>query len=329
MRIYPRDLPADWHVKFVHLRAAPSAFGADPPLPRKGALGDAIASGVPMDEERKPAVLAAATPQTYPFIIPFSIWSGMLTIPGVALLVGRGEEGLLGALLCLLGSAALAATGVLGANITFGKLNRRPITANEVERVLEKTTDPSARQFLELLRDAVRQPLPADAEANAREALAGVAEAISRLPVIRVEPLDTGKMLAEAAELEARAAGQPDRVMAESLQRRANAIRHRVTAHQHSSLVSARAEALGAEIEAQIAALREGLAAFEAPTADAGSLRALAEAARQVATEAAQMGVARAELAASTESWPVVENTAGADVQPVGVTVRSGTGEPS
>lgn len=298
MRLLPEDLPLNWFVRFAQARGNPALAGAEPPQPRLGILGPWLSSGTGLDRVRAAHVLPTIRHQLIPWLFPFSIWSFMSLLPAFRLLLADGN--LPGALACMAVGGSIFAAGLLGARASVRRLLSRPVAPQEVECLLARTTDASERQFLELVRDAVRQPLPREAEESVREAIESVAEAIARLPAIQRPALDTAALRREATEVETRAAVESDPVMAESLRRRAAAILHRVNAHERSALVVARAEMLRAEIEAQVAALREGLAAFDTPSPDPGALASLAEAARQVAAEAGHVSDAREEL--ETES---------------------------
>lgn len=161
---------------------------------------------------------------------------------------------------------------------------------------MEKIQDPMARRFLELVRDAVRQRGSEEATEEVRSALRALAEAIEQLPPVRVELLDTGRLRHEAAALLREAEGEPDGVIADSVQRRAQAMFYRAEAHDHSALVARRTEVLRSEIEAQMAALREGLAALDPVCSTQTGLPHLADAARRVASEARVVASAREEL---------------------------------
>ena len=180
----------------------------------------------------------------------------------------------------------------------------------------------SAR-FLELVRDAVRQPGSAAAEENVREALGSLAAAIERLPPIEAAPLDTAALREEAQALELQAGTEPDRVTAESLERRARALLYSAQTHEHSALMVRRATALRSEIESQITAMREGLMALHTQALDAAGFAELASSAREVATEAVRLAAAREELAAAVESQPVVSATSSAIPPPALQTVTA------
>ena len=109
---------------------------------------------------------------------------------------------------------------------------------------------------------------------------------------------------ATAQALERQAGIEPDRVTAESLERRARALHYSAQTHEHSALMFRRSAALRSEIESQMAAMREGLMALHTQTLDAAGFAELASSAREVATEAVRLAAAREELADAVESRP-------------------------
>jgi hypothetical protein len=233
-----------------------------------------------------------------PAIIPLSVIGSVVLIVGVHAPV---------ALLPLyLGTVGLtfASIGIGWARARFRRLLEAPLSAEEVDRLLEKTPGSMDRRFLELVRDAVRQPGSAAAQENVREALGSLAAAIERLPPIETAPLDTAALREEAQALEAQAGTEPDRVTAESLERRARALLYSAQTHEHSGLMFRRAAALRSEIETQMVAMREGLMALHAQALDAAGFAELASSAREVATEAVRLAAAREELAGAVESRP-------------------------
>src|SRR5262249_48966680 len=132
----------------------------------------------------------------------------------------------------------------------------------------------------------------------------GVAAAWERYPPIETAPLDTAALLEEAQALHRQAGTEPDRVTAESLERRARALLYSAQTHEHSALMFRRAAALRSEIETQMVAMREGLVALHAQALDAAGFAELASSAREVATEAVRLAAARQELASDVESRP-------------------------
>lgn len=297
MRIMPKDLGLRWHVRFVQARDSGSRAGTEPPEPRLGLLGRVLTQGTGLDEQSAAAVVPAASTA-----IGTSI--AMIAAPSIPLMV-ISTAVLFGALhLSPLLIPAYLAAGALGAGSGMAavarakirRLLRTPIAAEEVDRLLERSQDAMDRRFLELVRDAVRQPGTDAAAENVRTALGALAEAIERLPPIESEMLDTVALREEAAQLQHQARFETDQVTAESLERRARAMLYRAQTHEQSALMVQRSEALRSEIEAQIDAMREGLVALQTHSVEAVGFGALAVSAQEVATEAIRMAAAREEL---------------------------------
>jgi hypothetical protein len=324
MRIVPKDLGLAWHVRFLQARDSKDKVGAEAPEPRLGEIGRLCSAGMGLDESSAAALVPAAREAisnwfvpVLPAIIPLSV------IGSVVLIIGMHAPVAL--LPLYLGTVGLtfASIGIGWARARFRRLLEAPLSAEEVDRLLEKTPGSMERRFLELVRDAVRQPGSAAAEENVREALGSLAAAIERLPPIEAAPLDTAALREEAQALELQAGTEPDRVTAESLERRARALLYSAQTHEHSALMVRRATALRSEIESQITAMREGLMALHTQALDAAGFAELASSAREVATEAVRLAAAREELAAAVESQPVVSATSSAIPPPALQTVTA------
>jgi hypothetical protein len=306
MRILPKDLGLAWHVRFLQARDSPDKVGAEAPEPHLGFVGRFCSDGMGLNESSAAALAPAAknalSTSWLPLLpaVPLTFISSMLLFIPL-----HAPISLLPVHLFTLGVTA-AGIGLGVARGRFRRLLEGPLSAEEVDRLLEKTSGSVDRLFLELVRDAVRQPGPAAAEASVREALGSLAAAIERLPPLQAAPLDAAALREEAQALELQAGTEPDRVTAESLERRARALVYSAQAHEHSALMFRRAAALRREIEAQIVAMREGLMALHSRSLDAAGFAELAGSARQVATEAVLLAAAREELAGAVESRPVV-----------------------
>jgi hypothetical protein len=310
MRIVPKDLGLAWHVRFLLGRDSPNKVGTEAPEPHLGVVGRFCSERMGLDEKSAAALVPAAKEAISYWFVPLLPAIPVSILGSVALMVPmHAPVGVLPVYLGTVG-AAFASIGIGWARSRFRRLLEAPIAAEEVDRLLEKTSGSMERRFLELVRDAVRQPGPAGAEENVREALGSLAAAIERLPPIESAPLDTDALREEARALELQAATEPDRVTAESLERRARALLYSAETHEHSEPMFRRAAALRSEIETQITAMREGLAALHAQALDAGGLAELARSAREVATEAVRLAAAREELATAVESQPVVSASA-------------------
>ena len=305
MRIVPKDLGLAWHVRFLLARDSAEKVGAEAPEPHLGVVGRFCSEGTDLDEKSAAALVPAARNAISNWFVPLLPAIPLSLIGSVVLMIPMHAPVAL--LPLYLGTVGLtfASIGIGWARARFRRLLEAPLAAEEVDRLLEKTPGSMERRFLELVRDAVRQPGPAAAEQNVREALGSLAAAIERLPPIETAPLDTAALREEAQALEQQAATEPDRVTAESLERRARALLYSAQTHEHSALMFRRATALRSEIESQITAMREGLMALHAQALDAAGFAELAGSARDVATEAVRLAAAREELAA-LDSRPVV-----------------------
>ncbi|MCC2668781.1 MAG: hypothetical protein K0Q72_1252 [Armatimonadetes bacterium] len=324
MRIVPKDLGLAWHVRFLQARDSPDKVGAEAPEPQLGVVGRLCSSDMGLDESSAAALVPAAKEAISNWLVPL-IPALPVSIVGSALLFIPLHQPIqfLPLYLGTVGLAA-AASGIGWARARFRRLLEAPLSAEEVDRLLEKTSGSMDRLFLELVRDAVRQPGPAATEANLREALGSLAAAIERLPPLEAVPLDTAVLRQEAQALELQAGTEPDRVTSESLERRARALRYSAETHEHSALMFRRAAALRSEIESQIVAMREGLMALHARALDATGFAELASSAREVATEAIRLAAAREELAGAVESRPTVIATAAGVPPPALQTITAG-----
>ena len=305
MRIVPKDLGLAWHVRFLLARDSTNKVGAEAPEPQLGVVGRLCSEGTGLDEKSAAALVPAAREAMSYWLVPLLPALPVSILGSVVLLIPLHMP--IGVLPLYLGTVGFtfATIGIGWARARFRRLLEAPLSAEEVDRLLEKTPGSMDRRFLELVRDAVRQPGPAAAEQNVREALGSLAAAIERLPPIETAPLDTAALREEAQTLVQQAATEPDRVTAESHERRARALLYSAQTHEHSALMVRRAAALRSEIESQITAMREGLMALHAQPLDAAGFAELAGSARDVATEAVRLAAAREELAA-LDSRPVV-----------------------
>lgn len=304
MRIVPKDLGLAWHVRFLLARDSANKVGAEAPVPHLGVVGRLCSQDMDLDEHSAAALVPAAKETISYSLVPLLPALPISVIGSVLLFIPLHVA--IGFLPVYLGTVGLtfATIGIGWARARFRRLLETPLSAEEVDRLLEKTPGSMDRRFLELVRDAVRQPGSAAAEENVREALGSLAAAIERLPPIETVPLDTAALRKEAQALELQAGSEPDRVTAESLERRARALLYSAQTHEHSALMFRRATALRNEIESQMTAMREGLMALHAQALDATGFAELAGSARQVATEAVRLAAAREELACAVESQP-------------------------
>ena len=202
MRIVPKDLGLAWHVRFLQARDSKDKVGAEAPEPRLGEIGRLCSAGMGLDESSAAALVPAAREAISNWFVPLLPAIPVSAIGSVVLMIGMHAPVAL--LPLYLGTVGLtfASIGIGWARARFRRLLEAPLAAEEVDRLLEKTPGSMERRFLELVRDAVRQPGPAAAEQNVREALGSLAAAIERLPPIETAPLDTAALREEARALE-------------------------------------------------------------------------------------------------------------------------------
>lgn len=184
--------------------------------------------------------------------------------------------------------------GAFGPGV-FRKLHES-IQEGEIEPLIQTATDELDREYLSLVRDAIRLEIPAAAEESVRNSIEALGEAIDRLPVVISKPLDSEALATEAETLRQQALEESDRVIAESLERRAKAVESRIESHERSAVLARRSEALNAEMLAQIEALRGALFAYQSGGMESAELNRLSESARQVAFESTAVADAQREL---------------------------------
>jgi hypothetical protein len=311
MKLYPQNLRDRQHATIIKRRTyglqgkgTPEGvnFSSEAPPPRIGRLGRFWARRSGLTEKQAATGLPAASMSTLSAAYAPVSMVGLLA--GLFSLIAVNKHGADAATTAALYGALTAALGYAGAlpwaGAAFRSLYKAPLRGGEVDVLLEDATDATTveRSYLTLVRDAIRQNVPENVEPELRAAIEALGQAIDRLPAVSVAPLDTAALRAEADGLFREAAEQTDRVIADSLERRAEALRRRCDAHERSAQYVRRSAALRAEIEAQIEALREGLAAFDAGlSADVADMAHLSESARRVASEAVSAAAAREELA--------------------------------
>jgi len=194
MRIVPKDLGLAWHVRFLLARDSADKVGAEAPEPHLGVVGRLCSQDMNLDEKSAAALVPAARNTISNCLVPFLPAVPLSFISSVLLFIPLHAP--IGFLPVYLGTIelAVAASGIGWTRSRFRRLLEAPLSAEEVDRLLEKTQGSMDRGFLELVRDAVRQPGSAAAEENVREALGSLAAAIERLPPIEAAPLDTAAL---------------------------------------------------------------------------------------------------------------------------------------
>lgn len=315
MNLFPQDLRPRHHRRIVARRDYASVHSAGntqvpasalDTTPRLGRLGRFWARGSGMSDEQA----ANGAPATANLTGMMGVLSAILgPIGSVVLVAAAHKAGVRGLEAWMLWGALSAGIVTLG----FGPLSRsafqqlhRALTVAEVEELLAEAGDDLERAFLRLTRDAVRIAMPDPPATELRHSIIALAEALERLPEVLASPVDTTALRIEAEALEAKGLVEADRVIGDSLIRRADALRRRAEAAERAVQAGKRTDALRAEIQAQIEALHEGLAAFSGDTASISlsDLTHLSEAVRRVAAEAVSSLNARAEVEALAPSTP-------------------------
>lgn len=297
------------------------------PPPKIGLLGRLWAKGSGLSEKQAATGLPAASMSTVGTALALPATVGLTAMMiGTIIATKHGNFEPL-----IISSALTAALTALSASPfarwAFHSLYKKSLNESEIDHLLESSVAATSLEtaYLQLVRDAIRQNAPTtpEAEAEVQNTILSLGEAIDRLPVLSIAPVDTAALRRDAELLQTDAATNPDRVIADSLERRADALLRRAESSERSALAVRRNAALRAEIEAQIAALHAAIGALDAgdavgTTANA-DLQHLAESARRLAAETVSVEDARAELNAAlapTPTEPVTVATA-TDAEPL------------
>ena len=309
MKIYPQDLRPSLHAEIIQRRAhagmtteQQNIYAMETKKPEMGFLGRLWSKGADMTPEQAAVGLPAAAIQTKASIYAPPIFGAIISvlIAGISVAKGRVSPE-------VAWSVAAAATGLIGylgafpiGKATFLGLYARPVSVSELENLLSLTEiDAVEKAYFTLLRDAIRQEVTPDAERRLRETIQTLGASLDRLPLVTITPQDTAALRNDAARLRQEGIVQTDRVLSQSLERRAEAVERRAILNERSTLYATRQAALRAEIIDQIEALREGIVAFHTGAADTLSLDTLAEAAHRLAAETVAAAEARQELDAA------------------------------
>ena len=311
MEIKPFDLGIDRAVTLLGNRA--SAYQASQPRRRMGIarnlisgkpkslglLGRFWTQGLSLSEEEAKEALGAASNIAGGFGLGFGVGSIGFFVPALLPLIASKSDmpPAFGIIFGAMG-VAFASTGVLGPKAVIKKLVNATVSVGEIDGLLPAVQDPLEKSFLTLVQDALRQTnLSEQAATDLRSAIKSLGEAIDRLPPISGNIDTTPETLRrEAAEVQAKADAEPDRVIADSLSRRAEALERSALAVNRSALLIRRTVALREELAAQTEALRLGLTAFYTGGGDVGELAELSESVRSVAAEAISVASAREEM---------------------------------
>ncbi len=244
---------------------------------------------------------------------------------------------------------AMMGTGFAVPRFMLTGYAKKPLTAAEIETLINAENDPTEKAFLRAVAEVVQTPaalLGTQTEDEIKAALETLGDAIDKLPRV-VSPSESAQTLRdEARKALVDANNEPDALIAASLRRRAEAQAKTADAAERSTLILRRADALRREIEAQIDALRMGLSTLDVSQTDtpqntqsaqtaAAHLTQLAQSIQIVARQSGSFADARNEVdswteqaapqpaptAANGDTWPArpVE-TAAPDVVTVGRT---------
>jgi len=185
----------------------------------------------------------------------------------------------------------------------YSRLTETEITLLQNKLLQKGCDDPLLGMYLELVWAAMNlSPLAAsqaETERNAREAIRALGGAIETLPPRTLDGVTDShtKLEATAARLAAEAEGEPDPVVAASLQRRIEALRGQAETVARVKVLLRRNLALREELADQVGALRTSLAAAALGGGDSGpELAGLAARIRRVASEANAVTAARVEV---------------------------------
>lgn len=344
MKLFPQHLRDRQHATLIRRRSygmrgkgdyAGTNIEATPlPAPKIGTLGRFWAKGSGLNEKQAATGLSAASMSTLS-----TVWLGPALVGSFGALFSMlawMKHGNIEPLAISTGLTAAASylSALPLARFAFRYCYREPLAEGEIEQLLDIENDNTEleKSYLRLVRDAVRQtaPVSPETEAEVQAAIHSLGEAIDRLPVVTVTPVDTAALRREADLLRTDALTNPDRVIGESLERRADALTRRADANDRSALAVRRTAALRAEIEAQIAALREGIATLgtgygTSDTATSENLQHLSESARRLAAEAVSAASARAELDGDGLKEPIAETwtPTQAEAEPERVSLRA------
>jgi hypothetical protein len=198
---------------------------------------------------------------------------------------------------------AMSLTGLVVAALVPRNMVRRwgttPLSSQEIDVLLNAEEDSLERSYLLLVREALAQEnLPEAAQQELKSAIKILGQALDRLPSAPAETAhrDTLSLRTEAVGLRGQALQEPDRVAADSLERRAAALERSAAAMEKSATLLRRNSLLRQELKAQLEALRLELGSTVATGTDPTSLAQVAHAAQGVAREADALASARAEL---------------------------------
>ena len=313
MRLFPQDLRPSLHAEMIQRRAragvttdSQNIYNPEVKKPERGFLGRFWSKGADMTSEQAAVGLPAASVQTLASIYATPFFGAFIS--GLIALMSTVKGGASPEIAWSLAAATTGLFTYLGAfpfgRATFLSLYARSISVAELENLFTtREMDAVEKAYFTLLRDAIRQEIPPEAERRLRDTIQTLGASLDRLPPVSLVPHDAAVLRRDAARLQAAALTQTDPVLSQSLERRAEALERRAVLNERSALYAVRQAALRAEVLDQIEALREEIAAFYTGAADTTSLSALSDAAHRLAAETIAATQARQELDAATSDY--------------------------
>ncbi len=255
------------------------------------------AMGQEMDD-RQIAIGATATDSTLKMVVslPLVIFAlPMLFVLVISIFSGKPNPLITFGVVATLITAILAFCYGIIIPAMFRKAHA-PLQEEEIKTLLQDCVDTLEKEYLSLVRDAIILDIPESAEKSVRDSIEALGKAIDRLPAVDSRPLNADALQQEAKALRQQAMDESDRVVSESLERRATALESRRESHDRSAILARRSQSLHSEIMAQIEALRGALFAYQSGVMESGELNRLSESARQVAFESTSIADAQQEL---------------------------------
>ena len=218
-----------------------------------------------------------------------AVISGLLSVPGLAVLLGIGA-------FCYLGWAGLL---LIVSPLPNSRL-RQAVSRYELQSIRQSASDTLLQRYLDLALSVVNLPATKDeiADREVRDAMTALGTALEALPPEQMLVTDDPAVLqAEADAQIAAAQTEPDAVIAASRRRRAESLLRRADTAARTLLLLRRNQALREEVGEQIQALGTSLTALQVGgRQSAPELSGLAASIQRVALEANAVTVARAEV---------------------------------
>jgi hypothetical protein len=312
MEIRPQDLGIEAYLRILYGRMAAQrptgapVGGDDTPVEKRTWLDRFSLSGLSLTREQFTAAIRAGRPSAR--ILSGMCWAigGCVAFAFFAQSIDPGPA-LIPDLLAGLTAAGTAYGGLAFRRFFFRNLHR-PLNPAELEILAGRATNELEREYLRLIEQAIRQAVPPAAEEGVRATLAALGAALSQLPTVEMPAADPAELRQEANGLRARAAGESDRITAESLERHARAMLQRAETYERTALMARRSEVLRAELAEQMTAFRAVLASLGSAAGNPSGLAELASAASHLAAQTGETAAARAELESVLGRWPATNS---------------------